>query len=307
MWHLCRLPRSFWHSWTQYSGPANDWFKSYLSDRKQFFSINGHNSDLASVLYGVPQGSVLGSLLFLIYINDLDQAITFCKVYYFADDTNLLPFSRSITKLNLYINLDMKNLTHSLNANKISLIVQKTPKKEDRLKLRSNLVVDDFIPQILLNILTLELMKIWTGNNWKHVSDIAIKLNRANAFLFKIRNFVNINTLKTIMYSLTHIFSVCQCALAQSSNAVNGVSILQKKRPWKLLVFNQEIVVQVLCVKNRIYLSLKINFNLKMYSWLVNTSIIYHHQFLTTVSLFALIYIIITQLNYSSPHSEKII
>ena len=43
-------------------GLANDWFKSYLSDRKQFVSINGHYSNLASVLYGVPQGSVLGSL-----------------------------------------------------------------------------------------------------------------------------------------------------------------------------------------------------------------------------------------------------
>ena len=102
-------------------GLANDWFKSYLSDRKQFVSINGHDSNLASVLYGVPQGSVLGPLLFLIYINDLNQAIKFCKVHHFADDTNLFHFSKSITKLNKYVNLDMKNLTVWLNANKISL------------------------------------------------------------------------------------------------------------------------------------------------------------------------------------------
>ena len=107
-------------------GLANYWFKSYISDRKQLASINGHDSNLAPVLYGVSQGSVLGPLLFLIYINDLNQAITFCKVCHFADDTNLLHFSKSITKLNKYVNLDIKHLTDWLNANKISLNVQKT-------------------------------------------------------------------------------------------------------------------------------------------------------------------------------------
>ena len=100
-------------------------FRGYLSNRKQFVSINCHDSNLASVLYGVPQGSVLGPLLFLIYINDLNQAIKLCKVHHFADDTNLLHFSKSITKLNKYVNLDTKNLTDWLNANKNSLNVSK--------------------------------------------------------------------------------------------------------------------------------------------------------------------------------------
>ena len=106
-------------------GLANEWFKSYLSNRKQYVSINGYDSNLADVKFGVPQGSVLGPLLFLVYINDLNQALKFCKVHHFADDTNLIHFSKSVNRLNKYVNLDLKNLTYWLNANRISLNVKK--------------------------------------------------------------------------------------------------------------------------------------------------------------------------------------
>ena len=79
-------------------GVSNDWFKSYLSNRSQYVSINGYDSGLAAINYGVPQGSVLGPLLFLLYINDLNQAIKFCKVHHFADDTNLLCLGNSKTE-----------------------------------------------------------------------------------------------------------------------------------------------------------------------------------------------------------------
>ena len=89
---------------------SNNWFKSYLSNRKQFVSINGYDSGLAEVNYGVSQGSVLEPLLFLSYINDLDQAIKSCKVHHFADDTTLLYLGKSIKKLNKLVKFDLKNL-----------------------------------------------------------------------------------------------------------------------------------------------------------------------------------------------------
>ena len=71
-------------------GVSNDWFKSYLSNHGQYVSINGYDSGFPAINCGVPQGSVLGLLLFLLYINDLNQTIKLCKVHHFADDTNLL-------------------------------------------------------------------------------------------------------------------------------------------------------------------------------------------------------------------------
>ena len=106
-------------------GVSNDWFKSYLSNRNQYVSINGYESGLAAINCGVPQGSVLGALLFLSYINDLNQAIKFCKVHHFADDTNLLCLSNSIKKLSKLVNAVLKQLLNWLNANKIALNVKK--------------------------------------------------------------------------------------------------------------------------------------------------------------------------------------
>ena len=105
-------------------GVSDDWFKSYLSNRNRYVSINGYESGLVALNWGVPQGSVLGPLLFLLYINDLNQGIKFCKVHYFADDTNLLCLSNSVKKLNKLVNSDLKYLGNWLNANKISVNVK---------------------------------------------------------------------------------------------------------------------------------------------------------------------------------------
>ena len=76
--------------------------------------------------HGVPQGAVLGPLLFLIYINALHKSIKFCTTRHFADDTNMLIKNKSLKQLQKHLNLDLRTLNNWLKANKISLNASKT-------------------------------------------------------------------------------------------------------------------------------------------------------------------------------------
>ena len=107
-------------------GVANNWFNSYLSNRTQFVSINGFQSKTKNISIGVPQGSVLGLLLFLIYISDLNVAINYAIIHHFADDTNLLITGKSLKTIKKHTNIDFKLLCNWLKANKNSLNSSKT-------------------------------------------------------------------------------------------------------------------------------------------------------------------------------------
>ena len=107
-------------------GVAFDRFKNYLSNRTQYTTINNQRSETRTIKYGVPQGCILGLLLFLIYLNEINRSIKNSKIHHFTDDTNLLYASSSLKDINKKINFDLSNLVQWLMVNEIVLCVNKT-------------------------------------------------------------------------------------------------------------------------------------------------------------------------------------
>ena len=105
---------------------AFNWFKSYLDKRYQTCKINNVKSSRKVIECGVPQGSNLGPLLFLLYVNDLPNCLVNSKPNLFADDTNVSTFAKSTEELEKRLNLDLKNIYQWLVANKLTLNLTKT-------------------------------------------------------------------------------------------------------------------------------------------------------------------------------------
>ena len=107
-------------------GKALEWFRSYLSNRRQFVFLNEQASDFKNITCGVPQGSLLGPLLFIIYINDFHKSSNAMSFILFADDTNLF-FSHSDPNIIVdVINAELRKILEWIRANKLSLNLLKT-------------------------------------------------------------------------------------------------------------------------------------------------------------------------------------
>ena len=125
-------------------GSALNWFTSYLSDRKRFVIYNDVTSSTKVISCGVPQGSILGPLLFLVNINDLCNICKLTTPILFADDTNLFSSGTDLDIMECIINEELTHISELLKVNKLYLDIKKTQymvftKKEEKI---TNLIKD---------------------------------------------------------------------------------------------------------------------------------------------------------------------
>lgn len=218
-------------------GQANKLLKSYLSSRYQRVSLDGCYSNYQEITCGVPQGSILGPLLFVIYINDMHNAVKHSFLCHFADDTNLTCDDKESNKLKKKLNEDIRNIFTWLCANRLSLNASKTefiifkPVKmrlEKRIKLNIN--GTKIFESNKMKYLGLIVDRKLT---WKlHLYELRKKLGVTLGILNQLKKHkVPINSLISIYYSLFQSYLSYGIALWGYANEVNfsKIKVLQNK------------------------------------------------------------------------------
>jgi hypothetical protein len=189
-------------------GIALSWFKSYLSDRMQCTEIGDTQSKLTYIKHGVPQGSILGPLLFLLYINDIVMSSPVFKFILFADDTSLFYSHKNKHDAINILNAELSKISQWLAANKLSLNVSKSKLLVFSNQKHDNVNVDTL--KLTLNGETLKevnfakYLGVLIDNklSWKNQIDaIKLKLSKGVGLLAKIRHFVPHNVLRSLYFS----------------------------------------------------------------------------------------------------------
>ena len=196
-----------------FRGVINKWFSSYLDGRTQTTQIGSFISKRKNTTCGVPQGSVLGPLLFLIYVNDIQESSDKLKFFLFADDTNAVYADKNLKSLETTVNQELCKLFDWLTANKLTLNIKKTNfvifrPTQRKLTYYPKIMIFDNDQNKNVALECKEFVRylgIIIDNNlsWKHhIDHVAIKMSRTVGLICKLRYFLPRHTLLTIYRSL---------------------------------------------------------------------------------------------------------
>ena len=217
-------------------GIALSWIKSYFSNRKQFVQFNNSSSTSKNITCGVPQGSILGPLLFLIYINDICNVSTLAKLILFADDTSLFFSHRDPVYLVNMINQELEKFSIWLRTNRLSLNLDKTKfmifkPRQKLLELDVKLLLNDREIDQVEKIVFLGVI-LDDKLSWKsHISQVSTKISKSIGIIRKSSFFLLKQSLFTLYYSLVYPYlQYCNIVWASTyaSNLFRLV-VLQKR------------------------------------------------------------------------------
>lgn len=185
-------------------GVAHSWIASYLSNRTQIVKIGSSISSPVTLTSSVPQGSVIGPLLYILYVNDFPNSIKNGLVTQFADDTSCLQSSQSLDNLVILTNTNLNKMSDWFKNNKLVLNSSKTATMMFNVP---NECRNPINKQLSLALKCVEHTKflgitIDVNFSWKiHINEISVKLARACFCLRKIKQLTNFSTCKTYYYS----------------------------------------------------------------------------------------------------------
>ncbi len=190
-------------------GVMYNWLCDYLSNRRQYTTVNGNNSDIHFINCGVPQGSVLGPLLFLIYVNDIQRALPNSNPKLFADDTNIFVVGKSLNEVELKANECLNQLQMWCSANKLTINFDKTcytvftPKNNVKLNSLS-IYVGNKVIQYTNSCKYLGVI-IDNKLNWiDHINSVYNKIVKFVSIFYKIRDLLPDQCRSMIYYSFVH-------------------------------------------------------------------------------------------------------
>ena len=187
----------------------NDWFKSYLTNRTQFVSFKKCNSSITQILFGVPQGSILGPFLFLIFINDFVHCSSNIKFTLFADDTNIHLAGPDIKSLIETANNELGHVHNWLMCNRLTLNFEKShyiifkrnkrmPNTLPHLKIQNKIINREYSTKFLG-------VHIDHGLTWKiHMQETLNKISKCGGIITQVRHCLTREALKQLYYSLVY-------------------------------------------------------------------------------------------------------